>query len=151
MRIWSELRAPRFREQMSDLATIAWVGLWVSIAFSLFQLIAGFAEAGRTIRGGGETLTQGGRDLGSALAGIPAVGQGLTVQGGSFTAAPASLAYAWLRCNANGRLCVPVAGAAAEVYTVTREDSGHALVCQVTAAAAGARAVVLSTAATIPA
>jgi hypothetical protein len=86
-----------------------------------------------------------------ALAGIPAVGQGLTVQGGSFTAAPASLAYAWLRCNANGRLCVPVAGAAAEVYTVTREDSGHALVCQVTAAAAGARAVVLSTAATIPA
>ena len=77
MRIWSELRAPRFREQMSDLATIAWVGLWVSIAFSLFQLIAGFAEAGRTIRGGGETLTQGGRDLGSALAGIPLVGEGL--------------------------------------------------------------------------
>jgi hypothetical protein len=85
------------------------------------------------------------------LAGIPAVGQALVAQGSSFTQAPASLAYAWLRCNANGRVCVPIASAVAEGYTVTRDDAGHALVCQVTAAAGGTRAVVLSTAATIPA
>ena len=85
-------------------------------------------------------------------AGIPAVGQALVAQGSSFTQAPASLAYAWLRCNANGRVCIPIASAVAEGYTVTREDAGHALVCQVTAAAvAGTKAVVLSTAATIPA
>ena len=77
MRIWSELRGARTREQVADLATLAWVGLWASIAWSLYQLIAGFAEAGETIRGGGETLIQGGRDLGSALAGIPLVGEGL--------------------------------------------------------------------------
>ena len=85
------------------------------------------------------------------LAGIPAVGQALLAQGTSFTQAPESLAYAWLRCNANGRLCVPIAGAVSDGYTVTTDDAGHALVCRVTATAAGVKAVVLSTAATIPA
>ena len=77
MHIWSELRPARIREQVADLATAAWLVLWAWIAWSLHELIAGFAEAGGTIRGGGETLIQGGRDLGSALAGIPLVGPGL--------------------------------------------------------------------------
>ncbi len=47
-----------------------------------------------------------------ALTGNASVGQLLAVTHGSFTAVPESLAYAWLRCNANGRLCSPIAGAA---------------------------------------
>jgi hypothetical protein len=86
-----------------------------------------------------------------SLAGIPAVGQTLTVTGGTFRATPTSLAYAWLRCNANGRVCAPIAGATSAGYVVTRDDAGHALVGEVTAAAAGARQVVLTTAASIPA
>jgi hypothetical protein len=48
-------------------------------------------------------------------------------------------------------VCTPIAGAAAAGYVVTADDAGHALVGQVTAAAARAQHVVLSTAATIPA
>jgi hypothetical protein len=87
----------------------------------------------------------------AGLAGIPAVGQTLTVTGGTFTTAAKSLSYAWLRCNANGRLCAPIAGAASADYVVTRDDAGHALVGLVTASTAGGKAVVLTTAATIPA
>jgi hypothetical protein len=77
LRLWSEVRSGRAREQVADAATLAWLALWVSIAVSVHQLIVGFADAGRTIRGGGETMIQGGRDLGSALSGIPLVGEGL--------------------------------------------------------------------------
>ena len=77
MRIWSEVRGGRARELTADLVTLIWLALWASIAWDLYQLVGGFAEAGRTIRGGGETLVQGGHDLGAALAGIPLVGNGL--------------------------------------------------------------------------
>jgi hypothetical protein len=77
LRLWSEVRSGRAREQVADAATLAWLALWVSVAFSVHQLIVAFADAGRTIRGGGETMIQGGRDLGSALSGIPLVGEGL--------------------------------------------------------------------------
>ena len=40
----------------------------------LFQFLAGFAEAGRTIRAGGQNMVQSGRDLGDSLAGLPLVG-----------------------------------------------------------------------------
>jgi hypothetical protein len=73
------------------------------------------------------------------------------VTGGTFTATPATLAYAWLRCNANGRVCMAIAGATTAGYVVTRDDAGHALVGEVTAAAAGAKQVVLTTAASIAA
>jgi len=86
-----------------------------------------------------------------SLAGIPSVGQTLSVQGGTYTGSPATFVYAWLRCNANGRLCVPIAGAEAASYAVTRDDAGHALVAQVTAANTGATQIVLTTAATVPA
>ncbi len=72
--------------------------------------------------------------------GTAAVGQVLTVSPGGWTATPDSLAYAWLRCNANGRLCVPIEGAATSSYTVTADDAGHTLVATV-AATAGTDAV----------
>jgi hypothetical protein len=74
IKIWSELRVARLKEQVADVATLVWVGFWGYVVWQLFQLLASFAEAGRTIRGGGETMVQGGRDLGQSLAGLPLVG-----------------------------------------------------------------------------
>ena len=77
IRIWSELRVARTKEQIADVATVLWVVLWGTIAWQLFQFLAGFAEAGRTIRSGGQGMIQSGRDLGESLAGVPLVGQQL--------------------------------------------------------------------------
>jgi len=77
MRIWSELRVARLKEQIADVSTVLWVGLWGTIGWQLFELLAGFAEAGRVIRTGGETMVRSGIELGNALTGVPLVGPGL--------------------------------------------------------------------------
>jgi hypothetical protein len=77
IRIWSEVRGARLTEQALDLMTALWVAIWGFIAWQLYQLLAGFANAGRVIRSGGDTMIQSGRDLGAALSGIPLVGTGL--------------------------------------------------------------------------
>ena len=74
IKIWSELPVARLKEQVADLATLLWVAFWGNIVWQLFQFLASFAEAGRTIRAGGQTMVQGGRDLGDSLAGLPLVG-----------------------------------------------------------------------------
>ena len=74
IKIWSELPVARLKEQVADVATLLWVVLWGSIVWRLFQFLASFAEAGRTIRAGGQTMVQGGLDLGDSLAGLPLVG-----------------------------------------------------------------------------
>jgi hypothetical protein len=74
IKIWSELRVARLKEQVADVATLVWVVFWGSIVWRLFQFLAGFAEAGRTIDAGGQTMVQSGRDLGESLAGLPLVG-----------------------------------------------------------------------------
>jgi hypothetical protein len=77
IKIWSELRVARLKEQVADLATLVWVVFWGRIVWQLFQFLASFAEAGRTIRAGGQNMVQGGRDLGDSLAGLPLVGSQL--------------------------------------------------------------------------
>jgi hypothetical protein len=74
LKIWSELPVARTKEQIADVATLVWVVFWGSLIWQLFQFLASFAEAGRTVRRGGEGLIQGGRALGDSLAGIPLVG-----------------------------------------------------------------------------
>ena len=74
IRIWSELPGARSKEVVADLATIGWLALWGSLAWQLFRFLADFAEAGRTIRAGGQTMVQSGRDLGESLAGVPLIG-----------------------------------------------------------------------------
>jgi hypothetical protein len=74
IRIWSELRGARLKEQVADVATVLWVGLWGSIVWQLFQFLVGFAEAGRTIEAGGLTMIRSGIDLGDSLAGVPLIG-----------------------------------------------------------------------------
>lgn len=77
MRIWSELRGARLTEQGADLMTLLWIAIWGFIAWQLYQLLAMFAVAGRTIRAGGDVMTESGRNLGNALSGIPLVGERL--------------------------------------------------------------------------
>ena len=40
---------------------------------------------------------------------------------------PSAFGYQWQRCNENGRLCAPIAGATAATYVTTGDDVGHAL------------------------
>jgi hypothetical protein len=77
IKIWSELRDQRMKEQVTDLATLAWTVFWGTIVWELFQLLLGFAESGRTIRAGGQNVIQGGRDLGELLGRLPFVGSEL--------------------------------------------------------------------------
>jgi hypothetical protein len=74
IKIWSELPGARTKEQVADIATLVWVVFWGNIVWQLFQFLSSFAEAGRTVRAGGETMIQSGRDLGESLAGLPLVG-----------------------------------------------------------------------------
>jgi hypothetical protein len=59
---------------VADVATLLWVVFWGSIVWQLFQFLSGFAEAGRTVRAGGESMIASGRDLGESLSGLPVVG-----------------------------------------------------------------------------
>jgi len=73
-KIWSELPAQRLREQLADAATLVWVVFWGSAVWQLFSFLAQFAEAGRAVRGGGQSMISSGRDIGASLAGLPLVG-----------------------------------------------------------------------------
>jgi hypothetical protein len=75
------------------------------------------------------------------------VGQAVSADTGAWSRAPASIAYSWLRCNQNGRLCAPIAGATADTYTVAAGDVGHALVALVTATSGTTTVGALSSAA----
>jgi hypothetical protein len=77
IKIWSETRVARVKEQLADLATLVWVLFWGNLAWQLFQLLAGFAVAGRTIHTGGQAMIQSGRDIGESLSGLPIIGEGV--------------------------------------------------------------------------
>jgi hypothetical protein len=80
------------------------------------------------------------------IAGVAAQGKTLQVSEGSWNRKPDALTYAWQRCNPNGRLCVPIAGATAATYAVTAADAGHALLAVVQAQAKGVSQPTLSVA-----
>jgi hypothetical protein len=75
-------------------------------------------------------------------------GRTLRVDNGAWSKSPTSFAYSWLRCNQNGRICTPIAAAAAASYVATAADAGHALVAFVTASSGGTTATALSAVAT---
>jgi len=77
-------------------------------------------------------------------------GQTLTVEAGTWSTATSSATYQWQRCNANGRVCSPIAGATSASYTSSPADTGHMLLAVVTAHAGGATATALSLAAKGP-
>jgi hypothetical protein len=75
IKIWSELRVARLKEQVADLATLVWVVFWGNLVWQLFQLLTGFAQAGRTIHSGGKAMIQSGVDIGESLSGLPLIGE----------------------------------------------------------------------------
>ena len=74
-KIWSETPVARVKEQVADLATLAWVVFWGNLVWQLFQFLAGFAQAGRTIHSGGTAMIQSGVDIGESLSGLPLIGE----------------------------------------------------------------------------
>jgi hypothetical protein len=65
------------------------------------------------------------------LKGTPRVGQKLTCTKGTWSPAPTSFAFAWLR---DGRV---IAGRTTSTYLLARTDKGHLIACRVTAKKAG--------------
>ena len=76
MHIWSERRGARAREIAVDIATLAWIVLWVTIGIRVYGFLANLAEAGRLVQRGGLELYTAGDSLGGAFEGIPLVGEG---------------------------------------------------------------------------
>ena len=76
MLMWSERRGPRMRELALDLATIAWLGLWLMLGIRLYLRLAELAGAGRLIRDGGLGIRNTGAEVADVLHGIPLVGEG---------------------------------------------------------------------------
>jgi hypothetical protein len=67
------------------------------------------------------------------IAGTPSVGQTLTAGNGTWSNAPVSYAYQWLRCNAGGNSCVSVANGTEKTYTLVGADAAHTIRVRVTA------------------
>jgi hypothetical protein len=67
------------------------------------------------------------------VAGTAQVGQTLTAGNGTWSNAPTSFAYQWLRCNGGGNSCDPVANGTQQTYTLVAADEGSTMRVRVTA------------------
>ncbi|HEX4679252.1 MAG TPA: hypothetical protein VH210_08660 [Gaiellaceae bacterium] len=67
------------------------------------------------------------------VSGTGAARKPVSVTTGTWSPAATAYSYAWQRCNANGRICAPIAGATLATYTVVAADSGHQLLAIVQA------------------
>jgi hypothetical protein len=54
---------------------VVWVVFWGNLVWQLFQLLAGFAQAGRTVHSGGQAMIKSGLDIGQSLSGLPLIGE----------------------------------------------------------------------------
>ncbi|MGZ9160136.1 MAG: hypothetical protein ACXW4T_03130 [Candidatus Limnocylindrales bacterium] len=77
LKFWSEIPTARAREMVADVATWAWVALWVVIGARIHDTLSAFAEAGRVLKDGGQNIQGAGATLGEALRGLPLVGTGI--------------------------------------------------------------------------
>jgi hypothetical protein len=68
-----------------------------------------------------------------AISGTTQVGSTLTASQGTWTGNPTSVAYAWLRCDADGNSCATIGGATSNTYVLTQADAGSTLRLSVTA------------------
>ena len=67
------------------------------------------------------------------LSGTPQVGASLTTGSGQWDGAPTTFGYRWLRCDADGADCAPIAGAHDSSYTPDAADAYSRVVSEVTA------------------
>jgi hypothetical protein len=73
-----------------------------------------------------------------AVQGVPAVGQALTVDDGTWTPDPGqTYTYQWLRCASSTGSCSQIDGATGSTYTVTTADRNFWLTASLTATNAG--------------
>ena len=68
-----------------------------------------------------------------SIQGTTRQGQTLTAQNGTWTNNPTSFRYSWLRCDAAGQNCAPIAGATSRTYLLTAADVGRRMQVLVTA------------------
>lgn len=68
-----------------------------------------------------------------SVSGEPRVGAALDAAPGSWDGAPTAYEYRWLRCDAAGSACLPIAGAHGARYVVTAADAYHRLAVDVVA------------------
>ena len=76
MHIWSERPGPHAAELFADIATAFWLTIWISLGVRLYGFLAHLAGAGRFVRDGGAQITSAGESIGSALEGVPLIGEG---------------------------------------------------------------------------
>jgi hypothetical protein len=76
MHIWSERPWSRAREIGADVATLLWLAVWLTLGIRLYGFLAHLAGAGRFVREGGAEITSAGETIGSALEGVPLIGEG---------------------------------------------------------------------------
>ena len=67
------------------------------------------------------------------ISGTARVGQTLTAGNGTWSNAPTSFAYQWLRCNGGGNSCASVANGTQQTYTLVGADAGSTMRVRVTA------------------
>ena len=67
------------------------------------------------------------------ISGTAQVGQTLTAGNGTWSNAPTSFAYQWLRCNGGGNSCDNVANATQQTHTLVVADAGSTMRVRVTA------------------
>jgi hypothetical protein len=76
MHIWSERPLMRAGEIAADIATLLWLTIWINFGVRLYGLLANLAESGRLVRDGGTGITDAGETIGSAIDGVPLIGEG---------------------------------------------------------------------------
>ncbi len=76
MHVWSERPLMRAGEIVADVATVVWLTFWIALGVRLYGLLANLAESGRFVRDGGERIAGAGESIGSAVEGVPLIGQG---------------------------------------------------------------------------
>jgi len=77
MHIWSERPLMRAGEMLADASTLVWLTIWITLGVRLYGLLANLAESGRLVRDGGIGITGAGESIGTALEGVPLVGEGV--------------------------------------------------------------------------
>jgi len=75
LKLWSEVPRARTHELAADAATVVWVASWTIASRRLYDMLAGFAGAGRIIGDGGRHVTVAGTEIGHRLGGIPMIGR----------------------------------------------------------------------------
>ena len=84
-----------------------------------------------------------------AISGSASVGGSLSVGAPTWSATVGSATTTWLRCNANGRVCVAIQGATGGTYSPTAADAGHRIVAAIQVSAGAATQSALSLASSV--